>query len=232
MRRLFPLLLLMLLVKVSYAQRYEVGLFAGGNNVVGDIGSDYYVAPTSYTIGGLYKWNVNDRLAFRANIYYSIARGDASESNYSYDGTKVPDYNKAIGNGEVVLEWNIFPYDLRRSGSRTPYMYLGLGALIYQGKSGLSYSGDIATDPHAPQLILNIASYESTLTIPFGVGYKYALNHSWVLAADLGFRYSYSDNLDNSAALAVGNLNSNDWFTTLGLTLTYVFGRDPCSCGQ
>ena len=232
MRRFFPLLLLVLFVEVSYAQRYEIGLFAGGNNVVGDIGNDYYVAPNSFTVGGLYKWNVNNRLALRANIYYSIARGDVSKSKYSYNTNNVPGYAKGIGNGEVVLEWNVLPYDLRKSGAHTPYMFLGLGALIYQGKEGVAYSGNIAFDPHAPQLILSKFGFESTLTIPFGVGYKYALSHSWVLAADLGFRYSFSDNLDNSAAMKVGNLNSNDWFTTLGLTLTYVFGRDPCACGQ
>ena len=215
-----------------YAQRYEIGLFAGGNNVVGDVGNDFYVAPNSLTFGALFKWNANNRLALRTNINYSIVRGVSTKSRFEYNQAVVPDYNKAIGNGEVVVEWNIFPYDLRISGASTPYIFIGLGALIYQGKSGIPYSGDINTDPHAPQLIFGIAGYESTLTIPFGLGYKHALNHNWVLAADLGFRYSYSDNLDNSAVMMVGNLNSNDWFTTLGLTLTYVFGRDPCACGQ
>ena len=224
----------MFFTKVSYAQRYEIGLFAGGNNIIGDIGTDYYINPNSFAFGGLLKWNKDERLAIRANINYSIARGSASKSYYPYNSRSVNayDYNKGVGNGEIVVEWNILPYDLRKKEAKTPYIYIGLGALIYQGQPGVSYSGDINTDPHATQLIFSIAGFEATPTIPFGVGYKYALNHSWVLAADLGFRYSYSDNLDNSAAIEVGNLNSNDWLTTLGLTLTYVFGRDPCACGQ
>ena len=234
MRKFFLLLLLMFFIKVSYAQRYEIGMFLGGNNIIGDIGTEYYVNPNSFTVGGLLKWNKNESLAIRANINFSIARGDANKSYYPYNSGSfnTHGFNKGVGNGDIVVEWNVLPYDLRKRGAKTPYMYIGLGALIYQGQPGVLYSGDIGTDPHAPQLIFNIAGFETTLTIPFGVGYKYALNHNWVLATDLGFRYSYSDNLDNSAAIAVGNLNSNDWFTTLGITLTYVFGRDPCACGQ
>jgi len=217
---------------ISYAQRYEIGLFAGGNNIIGDIGNDFYVAPNSITVGGLFKWNKNERLALRGDVYFSIARGVLSKSPYPFDGSKVGGYNKGIANSEFVFEWNLLPYNLRKDGANTPYMYAGLGVLVYQGREGYDYNGNIDYDPHASQLVFPFLNFETTISLPFGVGYKYALNHQWVLAADLGFRYAFSDNLDNSAVRKVGNLNSNDWFTTLGLTLTYVFGRDPCPCGQ
>ncbi|MEN8136801.1 MAG: DUF6089 family protein [Bacteroidota bacterium] len=215
MKRTILLLVLMTLFKVSYSQRYEIGVFAGGNNVIGDIGSDYYVNPNGITGGGLFKWNVNPRLALRANIFYSISTGNYIDSNYPYDSYSDEfagdgeRFENHIGNGEILAEWNFLEYDLRTAKNHTPYMFLGIGGLIFDGSS----SG-------------------RTIQIPFGVGYKYALSYKWVLGADLGFRYTFTNNLDASEIKSVGNLNSNDWFTTLGLTLTYVFGRDPCCLGQ
>ena len=215
-------------LNISYAQRYEIGMFLGGNNVVGDVGNPFYVAPNHITVGGLIKWNRNERFALRANANFSLAHGATEKSRFNYDKSVVPDYNNGVGNGEIVLEWNILPYNLREYYAQTPYMFIGLGAIIY---SGVSYA-EVGRDPIGTQLIIPMFGYETTLTVPFGVGYKYKIAKSWVLAADLAFRYTYSDNIDNSGARNVGNLYSNDWFTTLGITLTYVFGRDPCSCGQ
>ena len=45
------------------------------------------------------------------------------------------------------------------------------------------------------------------------------------------YQYPLTGN-DKYNTIRLGNLNSNDWLTTIGLTLTYVFGRDPCACDQ
>jgi len=213
MRRIILLLALITFFNVSYAQRYEIGLFAGGNNIVGDVGSDFYVNPNYPTGGVLFKWNKNERVALRANVYYSLATGKSS-TQYPYVGAETDpafEFVTTVGSGELLLEWNFFHFDLRdKDFSQTPYMFLGVGALIFLPRSGLNY----------------------TTTIPFGGGYKYALTDRMVVAADLSFRYSFTNDLDHSEWNKIGNLNSNDWFTTIGITLTYVFGRDPCACGQ
>jgi hypothetical protein len=218
MKRLFTFLLLTLMLKVSYAQRYEVGVFVGGNNVIGDVGSTYFVSPNSYTLGGLFKWNVHDRLALRGNAYVSLVHSSYSESRFPYHNSGFSD-NTGVANAELIAEWNFQSFDLRKKNARAPYMFMGLGGLLIPKikKDGDGYIDD---------------GYGTSLSIPFGVGYKYAITRSWVLAADLSFRYSFSDNLDHSMDKNIGNLDSNDWFTTIGLTLTYVFGRDPCACGQ
>jgi len=49
----------------SQAQTYEVGLYAGGSNFIGDVGSTSYIAPNSPAIGGIFKWNRSKRHSFR-----------------------------------------------------------------------------------------------------------------------------------------------------------------------
>ncbi len=216
----------MSLLKFSYAQRYEIGLFAGGNNVIGDVGSDIYVYPNSFSGGGLFKWNVNPRLALRFNAGASLATGSGSDRFGIEEGSNTDfNFNVLLINAEALLEWNFFHYDLRsRYFNKTPYMTVGIGVINHDSWSS---SGD---NMSIVSRLINIPSY--AISIPFGVGYKHAISPNWVVAADLMFRYSYTDDLDLTASKNVGNLNSNDWLTTVGITLTYVFGRDPCACGQ
>lgn len=41
----------------SNAQIHEIGIFAGGNNYIGDVGPTNYVKPNEFAFGLLYKWN-------------------------------------------------------------------------------------------------------------------------------------------------------------------------------
>ena len=69
------------------------------------------------------------------------------------------------------------------------------------------------------------------------VGYKAAIAQHFVLAFEIGARYTFSDEIDGSVpdaeelqSRSFGNLNNNDWYTFTGVTLTYTFGKNPCYC--
>ena len=79
--------------------------------------------------------------------------------------------------------------------------------------------------------VRKITSYCSSL------GIKGRFFQNFVIGAEVGFRYTFTDNLDGSnpkndnfETLRFGNLNSNDWYVFTGLTLTYTFGKNPCFC--
>ena len=188
-------------------------MFAGGNNVIGDVGSGYYVHPNSLSVGGVFKWNLDKRWGLRFNGTFSHAQGDGSVRFGISEGSGPNyEYTVALYHAEALVEWNVFDFDLRKVRyNQTPYLTTGIGVI----------NNDTWLEGR-----------KFAVSLPFGVGYKYAITRKWVLAADLMFRYSFTDDLDLTNGKGVGNLNSNDWLTTVGLTLTYVFGRDPCACGQ
>ena len=69
------------------------------------------------------------------------------------------------------------------------------------------------------------------------LGYKQSISPNFILAAEIGARYTFSDELDGSVPdadfreqFAFGNTNSNDWYVFTGITLTYTFGKKPCYC--
>ena len=73
--------------------------------------------------------------------------------------------------------------------------------------------------------------------IPMVLGYKQSISPNFILAAEIGARYTFSDELYGSVPdadfreqFAFGNTNSNDWYVFTGITLTYTFGKKPCYC--
>jgi hypothetical protein len=67
------------------AQFHEVGVFLGGSNYVGDVGSHRYLDPNAFAYGVVYKWNVTDRYSLRGgftltNLMENEYRNKRSES--------------------------------------------------------------------------------------------------------------------------------------------------------
>ena len=56
MRIVFAVVCL-LLAGTAQGQTYEVGLFGGGANNIGDIGRMNYIAPSGPALGAVFKWN-------------------------------------------------------------------------------------------------------------------------------------------------------------------------------
>lgn len=80
MRTFFVVILVMLFGQLS-AQTYEVGIFAGGANNIGDVGRTNYILPSGPAFGGLFKWNKSKRYAWRASAIYGKFTADDFKSD-------------------------------------------------------------------------------------------------------------------------------------------------------
>ena len=76
-----------------------------------------------------------------------------------------------------------------------------------------------------------------SMAIPRHVGVKALINKRLVLSAEVGARYTFTDNLDGNhpkdasyTSNQFGNLQSKDWYVFTGLSLAYTFGKNPCYC--
>ena len=211
----------------SNAQIHEIGIFAGGNNYIGDIGPTNYIAPNNGAFGLLYKWNKSPRHSWRASaIFGKIASKDADSDMPSRKQRDLK-FENDIKELSLGLEFNFFDFNLHESGFLfTPYVYSGLSVFGY---SEQFYIGkDLRED------------YETfSLAIPMTVGVKTRIAEKFILGFEVGARYTFTDNLDGSnpkndnfEELRFGNLNSNDWYVFTGFTLTYTFGNKPCYCAE
>ena len=80
MKKLYLILFFFLYNALLYAQIYEIGVFGGGTNVIGDVGSTTFVAPQKLAIGGLFRWNRSPRHSFRASVIYTSMYADDRRS--------------------------------------------------------------------------------------------------------------------------------------------------------
>lgn len=210
------------------AQTYEVGIFAGGANTIGDVGRTNYVLPSDIAIGGLFKWNVAKRYAWRASVIYGKFTADDSKSNIPSRQQRGFVVDNSILEASAGLEFNFVEYNLHKLGPAfTPYLYTGVTYFRYD----YNYFD-------AGRMI-DIGQKDGSFAIPMTVGAKLRLNQFLILGAEIGARYTFTDNLDASnpkklnideqlGGLQFGNIFSDDWYVFSGLTLTYTFGRKPC----
>lgn len=181
--------------------------------------------------------NFDNVWSLRAGL--SFARISAADSITRLDPVAV--YRDAFFKGNIweasaVMEYHFLDFMHPQAQFRfSPYGFFGLGFTYYSGE-GRSF------------LLEEPDRYRTTTpVIPFGLGIKYRLNDRWVLAAELGFRATFTDNLDkidgsqqfvrrfenpadpqmqfgyNSA-----NYSDKDWYYFLGLTISYSLSSVKC----
>ena len=220
-------LIVVLLICVSgvlHSQTYEIGLFAGGANFIGDVGRTNYIYPSAWAIGGIAKWNRSKRYAWRGSIYYGQMIIDDNSSDLSNRQQRGYSFKNSVKEASVGLEFNFVEYNLHKLGPAfTPYMYTGLTYFRYNYHY---FNAGVFQE---------LDQEEGAFAIPMTLGFKGRINQYLILGAEIGARYTFTDNLDGSnpegsnfEEFAFGNINSNDWYVFSGITLTYTFGRKPC----
>lgn len=271
------LLTLGLLCSLSFSQRHEIGVFVGGANVIGDIGRNNFInpAPVSFqtnettgripfAFGGIYRFNFNPYMGFRFNAIFSKVIGSDYVAPERYKKRRDYTYKNSIWEASVLFEYNFLNINDFYGSPHSPYIFFGIGAFMYDE---LHYNVDhtftrdengvILDPPSIHTEIQTAASKKTKFALPFGAGYKYK-RKNFVISAEVGFRYTKTDNLDFSFAnekdftfnmepgldpeqieilnsniiksRQVGNTSNYDWYVFTGLTLTYTFGRPPCYC--
>ena len=222
--RTFFTVLCLLMAWMAGAQTYELGLYGGGANNIGDVGRMNYIAPSGPAFGALFKWNKSKRYAWRAHVIYGKFTADDSKSDMSSRQQRALRMEQSILEASAGLEFNFVEYNLHKLGPAfTPYLYTGISYFRYD----YNYFD-------AGQLI-DLNQREGAIAIPMTAGAKYRLNQFLILGAEIGARYTFTDNLDasnpegsNFEAFRFGNVFSDDWYVFSGLTLTFTFGRKPC----
>ena len=211
----------------TQAQIHEIGVFIGGSNYIGDVGKTTYIAPNEPAFGILYKWNRSPRHSWRIAYSQSTITADDLDSDEAGRSLRGYHFENSIKELSLALEFNFFDFNLHTLDRKvTPYVTSGINFLKYD-------------DLYVELGETKKNEGKTTIAIPMIVGIKSNISRRLILAAEVGARYTFTDNLDGSnpkdenlSPLRFGNLNNNDWYVFSGLTLTYTFGEKPCYCAE
>lgn len=209
------------------AQIHEVGVFLGGSNYIGDVGPTTYFSTNELAIGLLYKWNKSPRHAYRFSYMQSKIASNDLDSNEPSRNQRGYRFDNSLKELSLGLEFNFFDFNLH-DGKRkiSPYVFSGLSYFRHDELYVLT--GETKKEKST-----------GSMAIPMIVGVKSNITPNFILAFELGARYTFTDNLDGSnpknenfKLLRFGNINNSDWYVFTGITLTYTYGNKPCYCAD
>ena len=203
-----------------FSQTHELGIFLGGTNFIGDIGSTNYIYPNQFAGGVVYKYNLNPRMALRGNLNYLPIKGDDTASSNQYRNSRGYTFTNTITELAAGIEFNFFDYNIReRTTAYTPYILVQF--------AGYNSKAPDFVDANNRVFFKNNFS----LSIPVGIGFKGRLADNLAFAVEAAARFTFDDNLDYTTE-KIDGLNfggkGNDHYMFTGISLVYTFGRPPC----
>lgn len=194
----------LLSVQFIIAQRHEIGVKLGTNNIVGDIGKTNYIqilpsegiTKLPISLGISYKRNFNPYQGVKFSLDYHSTRFNDINAKELYRNQR-----KSLGSNEVldaslIFEYNFFPINNElRQPMWSPYIFGGISGIFYENLSTefiVSQNNNDYVITSNPQKARNNFS----AAIPFGIGIKYKFNYNWAIYGELTFRPTFTDDLD------------------------------------
>jgi len=193
-------------------KKVDLGIFGGGSYYLGDINQSKQFYSFSYSLGGLYRFNINPRYTIRCSIFYGNLQADDQDFNNRFQQSRDNSFSGTVLDATLQLEFNFMPYStFGRAGEYTVYTTGGIGVAF-----------------------INISGPSSPLVIPFGVGAKVNLGKKMGIGIEWGLRKMFYDKLDgfeNPIDPEYRSFIHNfDWYSIAGISLTYKIygGSEDC----
>ena len=185
----------------SYAQRYELGFNGAGTGYLGDINSTNPLYIKSFGGGVFVKYNIDPTWGFKAAINHLHLKGDDQDFDNDFQQLRNLKFQNQLSELAMTVEFNFLSaYNNRRTSTFTPYIFAGIAGLrhdpyIYYGDEKIRLRPLLLEFEKEEEEQKLYAKY--SVAIPIGFGFKYKLNSSWSVGAELNYRLAFTDYLDN-----------------------------------
>ncbi len=210
----------------SFAQQTEVGINVFASQYIGDLreslqsrnGIGDFVGYGTNLIrpafGAHLRRNINTKLSFTGEINWGRVAGADSLANETANKVRNLSFRSDILEFGTHAEYNLFPFGWSHNRLYTqhftPYLFGGIGLFRYNPKAfynrrwealqPLSTEGqDLIEYPNRKRYAL------TQFNIPLGAGLKFVLNQNFNLAFEVGYRYTFTDYLDDVSSTYVSN---------------------------
>lgn len=185
----------------SMAQYVEIGLFGGAISFDGDVNKGSLLSNTQPAFGAFVRYNINPHITTRINFHKGTLQADDNNSSDLAIRQRNFSFQSDLIELSVMGELNILPFVPDDPNHVfAPYLWAGIGVCWfdpttnYQGK--VIHLQTIGTEGQG--LEGNAAKYGlMQLTVPLGIGLKYALSPRIHIGIEIGYRYTTSDYIDD-----------------------------------
>lgn len=217
--RLFTLIFLLLASHIIVAQKNEVGAGIGGFNYAGDLMRAYHFGNVKPGIVAYYKRNFDHIFSVRGSLTGGILSGNDENPIDPFAANRQGSWQSNVVEVGGMLEYNFLDFKSKNSGIRwSPFMMVGISGLTFFGGN---------------QDLQGSSTYQ--LAVPFGGGFKYAVNANLMLNFEVGIRKLLFDHIDGFSDGDItlknyqyGNKYDQDWYNFVGISVSYIIWKIPC----
>lgn len=187
----------------DFLSRSELLLMGGGMNYIGDLNNESALTLPRLAGGVGLRYRFDNRWALRVEASYGQIGCDED-----YNELRNLSFRSDIIEGAVLAEFNFAPFG---SGATerlwTPYLFGGLGVFHFNpmamytlgdGQEMWAELQPLHTEGQGSTQYPDRKAYaRMQMCLPFGVGVKVRLGKNFSLAAEYGFRKTWTDYLDD-----------------------------------
>ncbi|SMO65231.1 type IX secretion system protein PorG [Solitalea koreensis] len=189
--------LLLTAYKVN-AQKYEIGILGGVSGYKGDINQFNYFKFTDPAFGLVFRNNFNLRNSLKLSLTHGKVRGEDAKSGVSDQIQRNLQFSSSINEVSAQYEFNFFKFNPFEDGQKfTPYLFTGLSVFNFDPKA----EDGVRLQPLGTEgqgLANNSDKYSLTqFAVPLGIGFKANLKGQFNIFSELGYRYTFTDYIDD-----------------------------------
>ncbi len=195
------LLLVGMLFPLLTQAQWNVNLFGGFSNYIGDLQHrPYTTKEANGAFGAGLQYDLTGHFSVLAN--FTHGKLSASDAQDSYTGNRARNlsFETSINEGNLLLEYNLLDLTEHRF---TPYAFAGIAVYhfdpyAYDSTGKKVFLHILSTEGEGLPQYPNRKPYSLTqLAIPFGGGFKFRISDRVTLAYEIGLRKLFTDHLDD-----------------------------------
>lgn len=195
----------------DFLSRSELLLMGGGMNYIGDLNNQSALTIPRFAAGAGFRYRIDNRWAVRAEASFGSV---ACEEDYNK--LRNLSFKSNIQELTALAEFNFAPFGPGATERRwTPYIFGGLSVFhfnpmarytIGNGEERWAELQPLRTEGQGSSEYSDRTQYSLLqVSMPFGVGVKWRLGKAFSLAAEYGFRMTWTDYLDDVSKTYVGS---------------------------
>ncbi|AEA43901.1 DUF6089 family protein [Fluviicola taffensis] len=179
----------------------EFGFMAGGSYYIGDLNQAHF---KNTNIAGqlLYRYNINARLAYRANFTYGKIEGYDSQQRGDFFQNRNLSFQSDLFEFGTGIEVTYFPFEIgNKKYKGTAYLLAELSLTRINPKAdyngGLVELQPLGTEGQGTELADRKKYSRIQLGVPMAVGVRLSLSQNIALNIEYGIRFLFTDYLDD-----------------------------------
>lgn len=191
-------------------QEGEFGIGLGGAHYFGDLNTRARIKRPKFAGGLFFRKNFSNYIAVRlAANYARVGYSDVYNTQNDYMRRRNLSFNSNVWELALQGDFNFYRFLPGEVGMNfTPYVTLGAGLFNYDPYAYLGgekyFLRPLGTEGQGSQLYPDRKPYNSmAVSIPFGVGVKYALNDRINIGMEIVHRFTNTDYLDDVSSTFV-----------------------------